>query len=164
MKITFGGKEVTLIGTALKVGDPLPEFNLTNMDLSNFSSKDMKLPAIVLTFPSVDTGPCSLELLTFNDRLENLNYNVYGISADLPFALDRWVKTNAGDYITMVSDYKHHDFGEASGTLINEFRILARAVFLFDENGICQYTEYVPEVGDEPNYDQVLTEAKKYFG
>ncbi|MFB0959039.1 thiol peroxidase [Proteiniclasticum sp. QWL-01] len=163
MKITFGGKEVTLIGTELKVGDSLPEFNLTATDLSTFSSRDMKLPAIVLTFPSVDTSVCSLELLTFNDRLEGLNYNVYGISCDLPFTLDRWIKTNAGDYITMLSDYKHHDFGEASGTLINEFRILARAAFVFDKDGICQYTEYLAEVGTEPNYDRIMEEAKKYF-
>ncbi|NLB21860.1 MAG: redoxin domain-containing protein, partial [Clostridium sp.] len=68
MKITFGGKEVTLIGSELKVGDALPEFNLTTMELGNFSSKDVKLPAILLTIPSVDTSVCSLELLTFNDR------------------------------------------------------------------------------------------------
>ncbi len=163
MKITFGGKEVTLIGSELKVGDALPEFNLTTMELGNFSSKDVKLPAILLTIPSVDTSVCSLELLTFNDRLENLNYNVYGISCDLPFALDRWTKANAGDYITMLSDYKHHDIGEATGTLINEFKILARAAFIFDEKGVCQYAEYVPEVGTEPDYDKIMEEAKKYF-
>lgn len=163
MKITFGGKEVSLIGTKLAVGDTLPEFNLTTIELGNFSSKDMKLPAIVLTLPSVDTSVCSLELLTFNDRLENLDYNVYGISVDLPFALERWIKSNAGDYITMLSDYKHREFGENTGTLINEFKILARSAFIFDKDGVCRYVEFVPEVGEEPNYDKIMEEAKKYF-
>ncbi len=163
MKVTFGGQEVHLIGNQLKEGDLLPDFKLTTQELSPFTKDEVKLPAMFLTFPSVDTGPCSLELLTFNDRLENTNYNVYGVSMDLPFALDRWVKTNAGDYITMLSDHRDRNFGKATGTLVDELMILARSVLIFDKDGKCVYNEILPEIGAEPDYDKVMEEAKKYF-
>lgn len=163
MKATFGGKEVTLTGTALKTGSPLPEFTLVSPGFSKFTASDIKLPALILTLPSVDTSVCSLELLTFNDRLEGTNYNVYGISCDLPFAQDRWIKTNAGDFITMLSDYMSHDFGKASGTLMEELKILARGAFVFDKEGICQYADILSESANEPDYDKVMEEAKKHF-
>ncbi len=163
MNVTFGGTEVHLVGTHLNEGDSLPNFTLTTRELSTFTRNDVKLPALFLTFPSVDTGVCSLELLTFNDRLENTNYNVYGVSMDLPFALDRWVKTNAGDYITMLSDHRDQDFGMATGTLIDELKILARTVMIFDKDGKPAYQEILPEIGSEPDYDKVMDEAKKHF-
>lgn len=163
MNITFGGNPVTLVGNPLQVGDRLPDFNLTALDLSNVSSRDLKLPALILVFPSVDTSVCSLELLTFNDRLDGMNYNVYGVSADLPFAMDRWVKSNAGEFITMVSDYKENEFGKATGTLVDEFKILARAAYIVDAKGVVRYAEYVPEIGTEPDYDKILEEAKAVF-
>ena len=164
MKATFVGKDITLIGHQMKVGDKLPEFTLTATDFSNVSSQeDIKLPAVFLVLLSVDTGVCSLELLTFNDRLDGTNYNVYAVSTDMPFTLDRWVKTNAGDFITMLSDYKAREFGHATGTLIDELKFLARATFIFDKNGICQFAEYLPEIATEPDYDKIMEEAKKYF-
>lgn len=164
MKATFVGKEITLIGHQMKVGDKLPEFTLTATDFSPVSSpEDIKLPAVFLVLLSVDTGVCSLELLTFNDRLDGTNYNVYAVSNDMPFTLDRWVKTNAGDFITMLSDYKAKEFGHATGTLIDELKFLTRATFIFDKNGVCRFAEYLPEIATEPDYDKIMAEAKKYF-
>lgn len=163
MKAKFGGKEVTLSGTPIDIGTPLPEFTLIKPDYHKFTASDVKLPALILTFPSVDTSVCSLELLTFNDRLEGTNYNVYGVSCDLPFAQDRWVKTNAGEFITMLSDYLTHDFGKATGTLMEELKILARGAFVFDKEGICQYADILEESANEPDYDKIMEETKKHF-
>ncbi|PKK40409.1 Thiol peroxidase, Tpx-type [Clostridiaceae bacterium JG1575] len=163
MNITFGGKPIHLKGTPLTKGAQLPAFTLTGMDLAPFSSDQIQMPAVILAFPSVDTSVCSLELLTFNDRLEGTGFNVYGVSCDLPFAMDRWVKANAGEYITMLSDYKDRSFGEATGTLIDDLKILARAAFIFDAKGQCQYAEFVPEVGNEPDYDAILDKATEIF-
>lgn len=162
MKVTFGGNEVHLKGRELKAGENFPEFELTGTDLKTVTLKDIKLPAIILTFPSVDTSVCSLELLTFNDKLEGYKgISCYGVSVDLPFAQDRWVKTNAGDFITMLSDYKTRDFGIATGTLVEDLMILARAAYIVDKDGKVVYDEMVPEIGSEPNYDKILEEAKK---
>ncbi len=162
MKVTFGGNEVTLTGTPLTKGDTLPEFTVTGIDLKPVTQEDFKLPAVILTFPSVDTSVCSLELLTFNDKLEDYkNFNTYGISCDLPFALDRWVKNNAGDNIMMLSDYKTRDFGISTGTLVKELMFLTRAAFIIDRDGKVVYTQIVPEIGTEPNYDEILAEASK---
>lgn len=164
MKVTFGGNEVHLFGTQLKEGDILPDFTLTDISLNDVESKVFYGPKVILTFPSVDTSVCSLELLTFNDQLENFpEYKVLGISMDLPFALKRWVKENAGDYITMLSDHKFRVFGEVTGTYVEELGILTRAAFVVDENNKITYAEYLPEIGHEPNYERIMEEARKVF-
>lgn len=164
MKVTFGGNEVHLFGTQLKEGDILPDFTLTDISLNDVESKVLYGPKVILTFPSVDTSVCSLELLTFNDQLENFpEYKVLGISMDLPFALKRWVKENAGDYITMLSDHKFRVFGEVTGTYVEELGILTRAAFVVDENNKITYAEYLPEIGHEPNYERIMEEARKVF-
>lgn len=162
MKVTFGGNEVHLKGREFKVGDTLPEFTLTGVDLKPVTLQDLQLPAIILTFPSVDTSVCSLELLTFNDRLEEVKgVKCYGVSVDLPFAQDRWVKNNAGDFITMLSDYKTREFGISTGTLVDDLMLLARAAYIIDKDGKVVYAQMVPEIGSEPNYDEILEAAKK---
>jgi thiol peroxidase len=164
MKITFGGNEVTLYGDTLKVGDSFPDFTLTDTKLADVTNDDIKGAKVVLTFPSVDTAPCSLELLTFNDRLEDFkSYKVFGVSMDLPFAIERFVKVNAGDNINMLSDHKYRIFGEKTGTYIEELALLARAAFVVDKNEKITYIEFVSEVGDEVDYDRVLVEAAKVF-
>lgn len=164
MEFTFGGSPVTLYGDTLKVGDVFPDFTLTDSSLKDVNSEDLTGPKVFLTFPSVDTSPCTLELLTFNDRLEDLKQlKVYGVSMDLPFAQERFVKANAGDNIIMLSDHKYRMFGEKTGTYMEELAILARFAFVVDKDNVITYIESVPEAGDELNYDHVLTEAEKVF-
>jgi len=164
MKVTFGGNEVHLFGKQLAEGDVFPEFDVTDTHLKDVASTELSIPKVILVFPSVDTSVCSLELLTFNDQLEALpDFKVYGISMDLPFAQGRWVKENAGDYITMLSDHKFRTFGEVTGTYVEELGILTRAAFVVDKDGRITYAEYLPEIGREPNYDRILEEAKKVF-
>ncbi len=162
MNVTFGGTEVHLYGKQLKVGDLFPEFTVTNAELNDVESKDLRGPKVFLVFPSVDTSPCSLELLTFNDKLEEIsNLQVYGISLDLPFAQKRWVELNAGDNIKMFSDHKYGTFGKVTGTYVEELALLARASFVIDKDNIITYVEYVPEIGDQPDFDKILEEAEK---
>lgn len=164
MKVTFGGNEVHLFGKQLEKGDELPEFTLTDTTLIDVESKELKGPMVILTLASVDTSMCSLELLNMNDRLESYpEMKVYGISMDLPFTLKRWVKENAGDYITMLSDHKFRVFGEVTGTYVEELAILARAVFVVDRDNVITYAEYLPEIGSEPDYDKIMEEAVKVF-
>lgn len=162
MNVTFGGTKVHLYGKQLKVGDLFPEFTVTDSNLKDVESNDLKGSKVFLAFPSVDTSPCSLELLTFNDKLEEQKgIQVYGISLDLPFAQKRWVELNAGDFITMLSDHKYGKFGKVTGTYVEELALLARASFVVDEDNQITYVEYVPEIGDQPDYDKILEEARK---
>lgn len=157
MNITFAGQNVHLYGQQLKVGDKLNDFTLTDAKLRDVESSNLKGNKVFLTFPSVDTTVCSLELLVLNDKISDIDtIDFYGVSMDLPFTQERWVKQNAGDFITMLSDHKFRTFGEITGTYIEELAVLARAIFVLNESNEVIYVQYVPEVSDEPDYDKLF--------
>ena len=162
MHVKFGGNEVHLFGTQLKVGDTFPEFTLTDNKLDDLESKEMEGAKVVITFPSVDFSVSSLELLVFNDKLEDhQELRIFGVSMDLPFAQKKWAKDNAGDYITMLSDHKFRVFGEVTGTYIEELGFLTVATFVVNKDNIITYAHYETEIGKEPDYDRVIEEAEK---
>lgn len=157
MQVHFGSQPVHLSGTPLKVGMKLPRFTLTDHILSDVSSSTLERPLLLLSFPSVDMSLCSLVLLTFNDLLESHPHlHVYAVSLDLPFTQERWVRKNAGDYITMLSDHKFRAFGEATGTFMEELGFLTQAAFVVDAEDTLTHVEYLEEVGSEPSYDAIL--------
>ena len=79
---------------------------------------------------------------------------------DLPFAQKRWCGAAGIDRVVTVSDYNHADFGKKYGVLIAPLRLLARAIFVLDPKGILRYTQVVPEVTNEPDYNAVLAAVK----
>lgn len=85
---------------------------------------------------------------------------VYTISADLPFAQARWCGANGIENVETLSDHREMSFGEAFGVYIKELRLLARAVFVLDENGKVVYTEYVSEATNHPDYEKAIEAAK----
>lgn len=163
-KVTFGGNPVTLLGESAKVGDKAKEFTLVNSDmkevkLSNFEGK-IKILSIA---PSIDTPVCANQTRTFNKEATKLNDNiaVLSISVDLPFALKRFCAAEGIDNVETLSDHKETDFGLNYGFLIEEMRILARGIVIIDQNDQIQYVEYVPEIGDEPNYQKAMEAVRK---
>ena len=86
------------------------------------------------------------------------------MSADLPFAQGRWCGAAGVDKVKTVSDYKNGNFGEAWGTMIRDWRISSRAVFVVDGENTIRYVQYVPEVAEHPDYDAVLAAAKEVAG
>lgn len=162
--VTMKGNPVTLIGTPVNVGDTIPEVTLTANDLSDFSLHSTKgKRTIISVVPSLDTGICDLQSKRFNKEAIALgdDVNVLTISVDLPFAQKRWCQATTSEKIVTVSDYKANEFGNAFGLLIDGLMLLARAVFVVDENGVVQYKEIVPEITTEPNYDAALDAVKK---
>ena len=83
------------------------------------------------------------------------------ISMDLPFAQKRWCGAAGVDRVQTLSDHRDAAFGQAYGVLIKGLRLLARAVFVVDEEGIIRYTELVNEIASEPNYDSVMQAVKE---
>lgn len=164
MKVKFGGNEVTLVGSQVKVGDKAPVFKATKNDLSEFNSEDYKGKVVVYSVvPSIDTGVCSIQARTFNEKATELGDDVVvvTISVDLPFAQGRFCAAEGIDRAEIVSDYKTREFGEKYGFLIDEFKLLARGVVVVDREGVIQYVEYVDEVTHEVNFEEAIKAVEK---
>lgn len=158
-KITMKGNPVEISGTALKVGDALPLFTLTGVDLQDLKAESLKgKPLVVSVIPSIDTPVCETQTRKFNEAMSKLadKLTLLTVSRDLPFAFKRWCATEGIDAILCASDYKYRSFGKAFGVDIENLGLLARAVFAFDKEGVLKHVEYVSEVTNEPDYDAVL--------
>lgn len=159
---TFIGKPVTLVGTQLKVGDQAPDFvlmanDLTKQSLSDFGSKRK----VISVVPSIDTGICDTQTRRFNQELATTdNMVVITVSADLPFAQARWCGSAGLEGAVTLSDYYDHAFGKSYGLLMQEWNLLARAVFVLNENNEIIYVEYLDNVNAHPDYDAALAAAK----
>jgi thiol peroxidase len=162
--VTMQGRPMTLAGDELKVGMPAPDFKVTDNDMlpMKFSRTYGGKLAVVIAVPSLDTSVCDLEAHRFNKEAEalGLDVGVLVVSMDLPFAQKRWCGAAGANALRTFSDYQKADFGKAWGVLIKDLRLLARAVFIVDKDGIVKYVQLVPEVSHEPNYDEVLTALK----
>ncbi|MEO4051935.1 thiol peroxidase [Solibacillus sp. CAU 1738] len=162
-KITFKNGPVTLIGNEVKVGDQAPDFKVLANDLSPVTLKDsegkVRLFSVV---PSLDTGVCDAQTRKFNEAAAELGENVviYTVSMDLPFAQKRWCGAAGIEAVQTVSDHREASFGKAYGVLIEELRLLARAVFVVDTEGKVTYVEYVSEATNHPNYDAAIEAVK----
>jgi len=157
--ITMKGNALTLVGSALKVGDPAPDFevldnNLSPVKLSSFSGKILIISAV----PSLDTSVCDMETRRFNEEAGRLGEDVriLTISMDLPFAQKRWCGNAGVDRVITLSDHRQASFGTSYGILIKELRLLARAVFILDRESRITYIQIVKEVSHEPDYNAVF--------
>ncbi|HOI43308.1 MAG TPA: thiol peroxidase, partial [Elusimicrobiales bacterium] len=122
--------------------------------------------SIITTVPSLDTPVCDLETRRFNKEAETLDpdISIITISMDLPFAQKRWCGAAGVTRVQTFSDHQKADFGKAWGVLIKDLRLLARAVFIVDREGVVRYSQLVPEVGQEPDYDEALAALKNIAG
>ena len=158
--ITFKGNPMTLAGEAVVVGQAAPEFKLHYFQdgMQQLTLADLKgKPSILSVVPSLDTGVCAIQTKHFNTDVAALGdqINAVTVSLDLPFAQGRFCSEN-GVSMRTASDYQNRSFGEACGMLIDELKLLTRAVVVLDANGQVVYTEVVPEVTSEPNYAAAL--------
>ena len=159
--ITLGGNPIHTSGELPKVGSKAPDFQLVNTDLETNPLSDFAGSKLVLNiFPSVETGICSTSVRTFNAKASDLeNTKVLCISRDLPFALKRFCGAEGLENVISLSDFKTGKFGQDYGLEILDGAfggLLSRVIIVLDENGIIKYTEQVPEIGDEPNYEAAL--------
>jgi len=162
--VAMKGQPLTLLGDEVKVGDKAPDFEVVANDLSTarFSSFRGKV-CIISSVPSLDTSVCDTMTRRFNQEACNLGEDVVvlTISMDLPFAQKRWCGAADVKNLQTLSDHRQASFGKAFGVLIKELRLLARAVFVIDKEGIIRYTEIVDELTNEPDYDAALKAARQ---
>ena len=161
--ITFKGNPFTLLGNPVKVGDKAPDFKLLANNLSPRSLADYKGKVLVFSVvPSLDTGVCDLQTRRFNNEAAGLGEHVQilTVSCDLPFAQARWCGAAGATQLETLSDHYDLSFGLAYGVVIKELRLLSRSIFVVDAKGVLTYTEVVPEVTHEVNFDAALAAAK----
>ena len=165
--VTFKNQlTVTLNGQLPAVGSIAPNFAATQADLSDVHLEDWRGQRVVLNiFPSVDTGVCAATVRRFNAEAAALeNTAVLCISKDLPFALNRFCGAEGLDKVVPLSTFRCNCFTDGYGLLQTDGPLrglLARAVVVIDTDGKILYTELVPEITEEPNYEAALAVLKK---
>jgi len=162
--IEFRGKDVTVVGEDLRVGDQAPEFSVLTMDWTwmNALEDTQGKVRIVGSLPSLNTAVCDRETKRFNSEAGSLGGDIaiLMVSMDLPWTLNQWCAAAGVDQVTTLSDHKNLEFGKKYGVLIKELRIFRRAAFVLDRSGELVYVEYTPSLGDEPDYSLVLEAAR----
>ena len=161
------GNPITLLGSEIKEGDQAPGFSAIGKDMGPVSLGDSQGKVrVVASVPSLDTGVCAEETRRLNqlasEHAEGLE--VLTVSMDLPFALGRFCGANDIENAKTLSDHRTAAFGEAYGVLIKENRLLSRAVFVVDGQGVVQFAQYVPEVATHPDYDAIAQAVQGLVG
>jgi len=159
--ITFRGTAISTTGTLPSTGSTAPDFSLVATDLSEVSLKSFAGKKKVLNiFPSLDTGVCATSVRQFHRKLEEKSgVVVVNISADLPFAHGRFCTAERIDGVANLSTFRAPEFGTTWGLTMKDGPLkglLSRAVVVLDENNKVLYSEQVPEIAQEPNYDAAL--------
>lgn len=143
------------------VGSAAPDFTLVTADLKNVVLADYAGKNIILNiFPSIDTNVCATSVREFNKRAASLdNTVVLCVSKDLPFAIKRFCGAEGIDKVITVSDFRNKGFSKNYGVELVDgaFEGLdARAIVVIDKVGKIKYTELVPQIGQEPNYEAAI--------
>ena len=160
-KVTLKGNSITTNGELPKKGSVAPDFQLVDKDLSNRTLKEFAgKPKLLSIVPSLDTSVCSTMAKKFNDAIKNHPEVVaIVVSADLPFAQKRFCAQENADNIVTLSMMRNKDFAKDYGVLIQDgplAGICARAVVVLDKDNKVVYTQLVPEITTEPDYETAL--------
>jgi thiol peroxidase len=160
-KITLKGNPVNSIGELPAKGSKAPGFRLVKTDLGELTLEELKGKKVILNIsPSLDTGICATALRKFNQLASTMdNTVVLAITKDLPFAHGRFCSTEGITNVTTLSGFRDHSFGKDYGIEIVDggfTGLYARSIVVIDEKGFVKYTELVPEIAQEPDYDRAL--------
>ncbi len=164
---TVRGTRVNLNNEFITVGSMAPDFTPIRQDMSSLSLKDLRGKYVILTiFPSLDTPVCATSVRKFNQAATRLpEIVVLAIPKDLPFAQQRFCTTEGIENVIPLSDFRPSDFDDRYGVLMADgplAGLLARAIVIIDKEGKVVYTEMVPDIAQEPDYDKALEQIKGY--
>ena len=161
----LGDKFATLLGDEVQVGQAAPEFTCVVTGWVNVNPLQESRGRVVIlsAVPSLDTEVCDRETRRFNEEAAKLGEDIviYTISTDFPMAQKRWCGAAGVERVKVVSDVIDTDFGLKYGVLIKERRYLRRSVFVVGRDGKLTYVNYMPTLGQEPDYEQVIQAARK---
>ena len=163
--VTLGGNPINVAGNFPKASDAAADFSLTGKDLKEVSLKDFAGKRKVLNIvPSLDTPVCQTSTRKFNEQAGSLaNTVVLVVSGDLPFAMKRFCEAEGLNNVVTLSSFRGRDFHGNYGVDITDGplkALTARAVVVLDENNKVKYSQLVPEIKNEPDYDAALAALK----
>lgn len=161
----FKGTPVEIAGEFVKEGMMAPDFELVKTDLSTLSLSDLRGKNVILNiFPSLDTAVCAMSVRKFNQLAASLPQTVVlCISKDLPFAHTRFCTTEGIANVVPVSDFRATGFDKTYGLLMTSGPLkglLARSVVVIDKEGKIVYTQMVPDIVQEPDYEKAIAAVK----
>ncbi|MFT7419943.1 MAG: thiol peroxidase [Arcticibacterium sp.] len=161
-QITLHGNPINTNGELPQIGEQAKNFELIAQDMSRVNLDKYKGSRVVLNiFPSIDTGICALSVKHFNQAAAKLeNTKILCVSRDTPMAQGRFCGVEGTDQVETLSDLATGDFGKDYGIQIVDGPLKSftgRAVIVLDENHKVTYTELVPEIAQEPNYEAALS-------
>lgn len=164
-KTALKGNEVNTVAELPVVGSDAPDFLLVKPDLSEASLASYHGQKVILNiYPSVDTGICAMSTVKFNQEASKLeNTRIVCVSKDLPFAFQRYCAAEGIENLDTLSSYRDQAFGKDYGVEMVDGPLKglnARAIVVVDENGKVVYTEMVPEITTEPDYEAALASLK----
>jgi len=159
--IKLKGSPINTVGELPEVGTQAPDFILTKSDLSDIRLLEFRGKRVVLNiFVSLDTDVCAQSVRRFNEAAAQLDDTVVlCISKDLPFAQSRFCGAEGLHDVITLSAFRYRSFGNSFGVRITDgplSGLLSRAIVVLDEAGKVIYTEQVPEITQEPDYDAAL--------
>jgi len=162
--IQLAGKDATIIGGDIQVGQTAPDFSVQAFDWSKVRGlgDTQGKVRVIAAVPSLDTDGCDRETRHFNQEASALGEDIVieVISTDLPYTQKRWCGAAGVDQVMVLSDHMNAEFGEKYGCLIKERRILRRAVFVVDRQDMVAYVAYMPALSVEPNYEEILEASR----
>lgn len=166
MKTKLKGNDVNLVGNFIEKETNAPAFSLVKGDLSKYSLNDGEGKYLLLNiFPSIDTSVCSASVRKFNKLASEIkNTTVLCISKDLPFAQSRFCTVEGIKNVIALSDFHYtSSFGKDYGVLIADSPmsgLLARAIVIVSPDKKVIYSQLVPEITEEPDYDSAIKALK----
>lgn len=163
--VTLKGNPFQIFGALPEAGTVAPDFSLVKTDLSVAQRDDFKGKKTILNiFPSLDTSVCAASVRKFNAEAANIpGVNIVCVSKDLPFAHSRFCTTEGIENLVNASTFRDNNFGKDYGVMLTEGPLeglLARSVVVLDEEGKVIYSQLVPEITEEPDYDAALAVVK----
>jgi len=162
--VNMKGNPLKLFGGLIAVGAQAPDAVVLDNELGEVKLSDYRGKVLIISaVPSLDTPVCDLQTRRFNQEAAALgdDVNILTISMDLPFAQKRWCAAAGVDRVVTLSDHRLAEFGKAYGLLIEDLRLLARAVLVVDRQGIVRYLQLVDEVTNEPDYEKAIAATKE---
>ena len=159
--ITLEGNPINTSGELPAVGSIAPDFHLTTVDLNDINLSDFAGKRKILNIvPSIDTGICADSTKRFNAAASTLdNVQIFTISGDLPFALNRFFEAEKIEHVIALSMMRSRNFAKDYGVLIQDgplAGVTARAIVVLDEDNKVLYTEQVPEIAQAPDYEKAI--------
>ena len=161
--VTRGGEaEHALLGTPLRVGDPLPPVELVDLNLRRVDPSTLRGEVLLISIvPSLDTQVCERQTHLLGEAKLPPGIRKLTISRDLPFAQKRFYDHTHFDDVLFLSDYQQANFGQATGLLVDRIYLLARGLAVVDRDGIVRYLQVVPELSHLPDMDAAIRKASE---